>query len=237
MLFCCVFAGIVNADESNKIERLEMPDGKVYEGVTVMEGTPAWLKIMHKGGIAKLMLSECDEKMQTLYDYDAAAAAAFMKVEAVQDKVDAKKDLARRRAQALKLRDKALAKKKLGARDKLIKLQKELVKPMKFHVIQAQKDGAALCKVQVLVELTKTVRVKEALGVKKKRVNYTSWRWLNGKDNWYYVKGVGAVVDKDVVNGFGILTTERFSYSSVGAGGKTVAVIEVRDKDGAKLGE
>ncbi len=228
--------GFANAEEGKKIERLEMPDGKVYEDVTIMKKSPAWIKIMHKGGVKKLMLSECDEKMQVLYDYDAEDAEKFLEVEKVKDKEYAKKDLARRKADAEVMRRKALEKKEFEARDKLIKLQKELVKPMKFHVIQAQKGGAALCKVQVSVKRTGTRRVKYALGYRREKYSYRSWSWLGGEDHWYYVKDIGAVADKAVVSGYGIISAENFSYTSVGAGAKTVPVIEVRDKNGAPLG-
>lgn len=229
LAFSCV------AMANEKIERLEMPDGKVYEGVTITKKTPAWIKIMHTRGITKLMLSECDEKMQILYDYDAEKAAEYLKMEAVKDKEYEKKAAARRAANAKKMRAKALKDEQFEARNKIIKLQKSLVKPMKFHVIQAQKNGASLCKVQVEVKNSRIKRVKKALGYVNKRVHYTSWSWLGGEDKWYYVKDIGAVVDKDVVLSYGILTGETYSYTSVGGGGKTVSVIEVRDENGAPL--
>jgi hypothetical protein len=82
----------------------------------------------------------------------------------------------------------------------------------------------------------KTVRKPKPLGgYESKRVPYTAWLWLGSNEKWFYVKNIGSVVDGDVAGGYGIMTSETHSYKSVGAGGKTVSVIEVRDKNGAPL--
>lgn len=127
IILLCV-SGVLNGEEQRKMERLEMPDGSVYENVTVTSYSPAWVKIMHRSGVSKLMLSECDEEMQELYSYDAGKAEAYLSAENAMSKRAAKKRAEQRLVDAKKMEEKAKVKqekereyleyKKAQARDK-----------------------------------------------------------------------------------------------------------------------
>ncbi len=226
MIIVLMLSCVAQADE--KIEKLEMPDGKVYHSVIITEHSVAYLSFMHKNGAARVKLRDCSKEIQRKYEYDAEKAEDYLAKEAEVEAKQRKRNAVRRAEHARKKREAA-------AKDKLIKLQKKIVKPMKFHIVQAQEDGAALCRIQVQVKATKVVIERGALSNKKKIVPYKRWVWLDDKDQWFYVRGIGSVSDNDVVGGYGMLTAENYSYSSVGAGRKTVPVVELRDKNGARL--
>lgn len=81
LLLCMfIFCGAVcSADD--KIEKLELPSGKVYESVIVTGHNPAWLEIMHKSGAARIKLSACPAEIQQKYGYDAEKATAYLEKE------------------------------------------------------------------------------------------------------------------------------------------------------------
>lgn len=230
-----VFVSVCGADEKSgalKLELLEMPNGVFYEGVTVTKITPAWIKIMHKNGIKKLMLSGCSEKVQKMYGYDADKAHDYLAAEKKQNKVNAKKELIRRKAYMKVQREKARKKKERLERERKVKQQKQLVRPMRFHVIQALKGGAALCKVKVLVHRSRVIDVQGPLSVQQKRDNARVWEWLASTEQRYYVRGVGDVADGEVLNGYGVTTSEVHRYKTPNYKDRTVSVIDLTDKHG-----
>ncbi len=233
-----VFVSVCGADEKSgalKLEGLEMPSGVVYEGVTVTEVTPAWIKIMHKNGIKKLMLSVCSEKVQKIYGYDVDKAHDYLLVEKKQRNVDAKRELIRRMAYMKLIREKARKKKERLERERQIRQQKQLVRPMRFYVVQALRGGAALCKVQVLVNRSSVIDVQGPLSVQQKRYNFRVWEWLGSSTQRYYVRGVGDVVDEEFLNGYGITTAEVHRYKTPNYKERTVSVIDLTDKHGVQF--
>lgn len=163
MLLC--ICGVVNGEEERRIERLEMPDGRVYESVTVTSYSPAWIKIMHRSGVAKLMFTECDEEMQMIYDYDAEKAEVYLKAEKIASKRADKKRAQQRLVDAKKMEELAKVKQEKEREyldyKKAQKLKKEralFLKKLASVAVKVQVDGAQYTDVGIVGRITVSKR-------------------------------------------------------------------------------
>lgn len=85
-LLLLLLAGVCSGEIEEKgmfdgVKVVTTTDGKVYAGVKSVKVTPAYVTVIHEGGVGRVFWEKLPEDLRTGYGYDREAAIAFMRAE------------------------------------------------------------------------------------------------------------------------------------------------------------